>query len=92
VVNSQERLEELAEAIANCRAPLGSDFSTGCWGAVAERVALDHGASPCDYFGFSDDVYQAAIRVNRALPPVQRNVVMLDFTRALAATTASSPA
>ncbi len=89
-MNEQTRLQELADAIAIRREPLGEDFSSDCWGAVAERVALDHGAEPCDYFGFSDDVYQAAIRVNRALPPVQRNSVMLGFTRALAATASAA--
>lgn len=85
-MNIKSRLEELANAIATRRDPLGDDFSTDCWGAVAKRVALDHGAEPCDYFGFSEDVYLAAIRVNRALPSEQRNGVMLQFTRALAAT------
>jgi hypothetical protein len=79
-----DRLNQLADAIELRKAPLGNDFSTECWGAVAKDFALGRGAEPCDYFGFSDDVYQAAIRVNRALPVSQRNDVMLGFTRALA--------
>jgi hypothetical protein len=85
-VDSKGRLEELANMIARRSRPLGKDFSSDCWGAVAEQVALDHGQQPCDYFHFSQDLYEAAIRVNSALPETQRNSVMRDFTRALAAT------
>ncbi len=85
-MDTKDRLEELADVIAHRSRPLGADFSSDCWGAVAEQVALDHGQQPCDYFHFSQDVYEAAIRVNSALPEIQRNSVMCDFTRALAAT------
>jgi hypothetical protein len=85
-VDSKGHLEELANVIARRSRPLGTDFSSDCWGAVAAKVALNHGAQPCDYFDFSQDVYEAAIRVNQALPETQRNSVMLEFTRALAAT------
>jgi hypothetical protein len=84
-----DRLNQLADTIELRGAPLGNDFSTECWGAVAEDFALARGAEPCTYFGFSDEVYQAAIRVNRALPASQRNDVMLGFTRALATATPS---
>jgi|HubBroStandDraft_6_1064221.scaffolds.fasta_scaffold44408_4 hypothetical protein len=85
-MNTKSRLEGFADLISTRTMPLGTDFSSGCWGAVAKDIAVDHGADPCDYFGFSQDVYTAAIRVNRALPEAQRNGVMLEFTRALAAT------
>lgn len=81
----QARFRELVDEIAHRREPLGTDFSSECWGAVAERIALSHGADPCDYFRFSRDVYEAAIRMNGVLPETQRNTVMLEFTRALAA-------
>jgi hypothetical protein len=83
-MNSTARLEELADAIATRPSPLGSDFSSECWGAVAKRIADDRGVDPCEYFGFSPGLYRALIRTNRELPEGQRNDVMLAFTRALA--------
>jgi hypothetical protein len=79
------RLEELATTIDSRETPLGADFSTGCWGAIAADMAALHGEDPCSYFGFTEDEYQAEIRLNRALPEIRRNYVMSQLTRALAA-------
>ena len=80
------RLQELAALIDERSVPLGSDFQHQCWGAVARDVASEHASGPCDYFGFSDDVYAAMIRLNASLPEGQRNAVMAGLTRSLADT------
>lgn len=78
------RLKDLAHLIDARATPLGADFSTGCWGAEAARIAAEHGEDPCAYYGFSREIYQGAIKRNEELPPTARNSKMSAITLQLA--------
>jgi hypothetical protein len=80
-----DRLRELAATVQARDIPLGHDFSTGCWGAEAARIASSNGAHPCDYYGFSQETYEAIIKRNAETPPEIRNEEMAQATLAMAA-------
>lgn len=83
------RLNELAHVIDSRNTPLGVDFSSGCWGAEAARIAADHGADPCDYYGFSSETFKKIIKRNAELPSTRRNQEMHRITLELARQAAS---
>jgi len=88
-MNYSDRLKDLARIIDSRSAPLGADFSSGCWGAEAARIAAEHGEDPCDYYGFSPTTYRNAIKRNAELPPARRNREMSGITLELARQAAS---